>query len=96
MSQATPIARIKEQIAIVDVLARHGAGPFRSTPAGASGPCPICSDGKNKRSRALRISRDGRAWYCFGRCQRGGSVIDLVMALEQCSLKDAIARLQRF
>jgi DNA primase len=96
MTSDNSIARIKERIVVSDVLARYGSGPYRRTAKGSAGPCPICSNGKNKRSRAFTISRDDRAWYCFGTCRRGGSVIDLVMALEHCSLKEACERLQRW
>ena len=26
------------------------------------------------------------AWHCHGACQRGGNVLDLVAALERCSV----------
>lgn len=87
------ITRIKTTITVDDVLARHGATPLRRVAKGRAGSCPICGAGTNKKSRAFTVSADGRAWYCFGDCRRGGSVIDLVMALERCSLAEALGRL---
>lgn len=89
------IEHIKATITIDDVLVRYGAAPLRRVAKGRAGACPICGTGKNKRSRAFTVSADGRAWYCFGDCQRGGSVVDLVMAIEACSARDAVALLIR-
>lgn len=83
--------RIKATVTVADVLSRSGVAPMRRAADGSVGACPICSTGKNKRSRAFTASANGRAWYCFGDCRRGGSVIDLVMAMRQCDLKRAIA-----
>jgi DNA primase len=90
----SPIERIKATITVDDMLARYGVALKR---AGVRrvGPCPICTTGRTKKSRAFVVSADGRSWYCFGDCGRGGNVVDLVMALEGCSLADALVRLQR-
>lgn len=50
--------------------------------------CP-CKPGST--SPTLSVFRDGAAWHCH-RCQRGGSVLDLVTALDGLSLPDAIRR----
>jgi DNA primase len=90
------IDRIKATITVADVLARHGAAALRRGIKGHVGACPICGTSKNKRSRAFTVSPDGRAWYCFSDCRRGGSVIDLVMALEACEARTAIKMIQRW
>lgn len=89
MSIHDDIKRIKESVTVDDVLSRYGALPLRRVATGRVGSCPICGHG-NKRSRAFRVSADGRAWYCFSDCRRGGSVVDLVMALERCDAANAI------
>lgn len=91
MNSTEPINRIKANITVDDVLARYGAQPLRPGATGRVGACPICGAGKAKRSRAFKVSRDGRAWYCFGECSRGGSVIDLIVALERCDVRVAIS-----
>ena len=93
MAKTTDIDQIKATVTVDDVLARFGVAPLRRVAKGRVGACPICGSG-NKKSRAFTISADGRAWYCFGDCQRGGSVIDLVMALDQCDVRQALRRLE--
>ena len=50
------------------------------------GVCPI-HGGTNPRG--FSVSTDSQVWYCFGKCGRGGSVLDLVAALEDCSILEA-------
>lgn len=95
MAKRTDIEQIKATVIVDDVLARYGVVPLRRVAKRRTGACPICSSGTQKTSRAFTISADGRAWYCFGDCKRGGSVIDLVMALDRCSLTDAIQKLAK-
>jgi hypothetical protein len=90
MTNGNTIDRIKATVTVDDALARMGASPLHRSATGRVGPCPICGAGKAKRSRAFKISTDGRAWYCFGDCKRGGSVIDLVMAVERCDVRTAV------
>ncbi len=93
MTNTHLIDRIKASVTIDDVLARYGAPLLRPVATGRVGACPICGQGKAKRSRAFKVSADGRAWYCFSTCKRGGSVIDLAMALEGCDAASAVGRL---
>ena len=93
MTQSPDMQRIKREITIVRVLEQYPALPLKTSGAGFSGPCPI--HGASKSSRAFHVSADGRAWYCFGACSRGGSVIDLIAALEGCSIKDAATLLAK-
>lgn len=95
MTRANTIERIKASVTVDDVLARYGAPPLRRVANGRVGACPICGAGKAKRSRAFKVSIDGRAWYCFGDCRRGGSVLDLVLALEQCNVTAAVRSVSR-
>lgn len=90
MTNTSTIDRIKATVSVDDVLARMGASPLRRITTGRVGACPICGVGKAKRSRAFRVSLDGRAWYCFGDCKRGGSVIDFVMVLNNCNVAKAV------
>jgi DNA primase len=87
MIKLPDMKRIKRTITIHQALATYGAPALKKSGAGTSGPCPI--HGALKSSRAFRVSADGHAWFCFGACQRGGSVIDLVAALEGCDIKRA-------
>jgi DNA primase len=87
MTRLPDMQRIKREIRIDAVLAHYQAAPLKASGHARVGPCPI--HGASKTSRAFRVSADGRAWYCFGACQRGGSVLDLVAALERCSIRAA-------
>ena len=78
--------RIKDEVLVPRALERYLKHPLKRDGAGYATSCPI-HDGNNKR--AFRVSADGRAWYCHGACQRGGNVLDLVAALERCSIVEA-------
>ena len=80
------MAEIKARVLVTQAIERYLKHPLKRNGAGYATACPI-HDGNNKR--AFRISADGRAWYCHGACKRGGNVLDLIAALEQCSIVDA-------
>lgn len=56
--------------------------------------CPVhpCSDG-NQANAA--VYDDQNSFYCF-HSEHGGSVIDLIMHLEDCSFKDAVKKLKEY
>jgi DNA primase len=93
MAQVHSIQWIKATITVDHVLAYYGATPLRRIAKGRAGPCPICCAGKNKKSRRFTVSEDGRAWYCFGACKRGGTVVDFVIAHEACTPGEAVRQL---
>ena len=78
--------RIKDEVLVPRALERYLKHPLKRDGAGYATSCPI-HDGNNKR--AFRVSADGRAWYCHGECKRGGNVLDLIAALERCSIVEA-------
>ncbi len=80
------MAEIKAQVLVTVAIESYLKHPLKRESAGYATSCPI-HDGNNKR--AFRISADGRAWYCHGQCKRGGNVLDLIAAIEQCSIVDA-------
>ena len=77
------MAHIKHQVLVTIAIESYLKHPLKRDGAGFATACPI-HDGNNKR--AFRISADGRAWYCHGQCKRGGNVLDLIAALEDCSI----------
>ncbi|KUO56028.1 MAG: hypothetical protein APF80_12365 [Alphaproteobacteria bacterium BRH_c36] len=85
----TVLDNIKASVPIDIALAHYGI-TLKVSGNRLTGVCPI-HHGSNKR--AFVVSADRRAWYCFGDCRRGGSVLDLVMTLENCSLSEAGDRL---
>lgn len=75
---------MRESVAILDVIA-----PFVELPAGDRRVfytyCPIH---KGDSSTAFKVDVEGNSWFCF-RCDKGGSVLDFVIAMTGCSLREA-------
>lgn len=92
MTTLPDMKQLKREITVTRVLADYGV-TLRRSGAGLAGPCPIHKSSPG--SRALHVTPDARGWYCFGSCRRGGSVIDLVAAMEQCSIRRAAEILAR-
>ena len=86
MTKAPDIKRIKAAVTVDQVLTSYGV-VARAGAIGRVAACPI--HGASKASRAFRVSKDRCAWYCFA-CEQGGSVIDLVMAIEDCDVPKAV------
>jgi DNA primase len=42
---------------------------------------------------SLTVYADSQTWHCFGACNRGGDVIDFIMAVNGCDFKEAAALL---
>lgn len=87
---------IRREHSVLDVLAGIGwAGTPR--PGYLAGPCPLPDNHSTRTDvfTATPAGYRGKAhdeWHCFS-CDRGGDVVDLVMALHGCSLVDAIEML---
>lgn len=78
---------LKERVHIRDVLAHYGLLDHlaEKKPGKLVGPCPL-HGGKNGTS--FHVDCEKNIWHCFSECG-GGNVIDLVMKLEQVSIRDA-------
>src|SRR4051812_25051469 len=79
-------SEIKANVPILDVLKALGlADQFKTVGKGLTGICPLPSHkhGPMPNLEQFKISRkDGvDVWHCFGDCQRGGDVIELVKAV---------------
>src|SRR5208282_285743 len=55
------------------------------------GCCPF--HGENTPSFAIKVEEGAEKFYCQG-CGKGGSVIDFVVLMDKCTLKDAINKLK--
>ena len=78
-------ARLKRDLPIEQVLDRYGVS-LKKSGRQLAGCCPI-HGGSNPR--AFVVSPEKNAWRCFADCDRGGSVIDLVVELEGVSPLEA-------
>ncbi len=87
MSQATTVSftKIKSSVPI-DIALHHYGIVLKPQGKRLVGCCPI-HRGSNRK--AFTVSADRRLWNCYGDCSTYGSVIDLIMALENCSLTEA-------
>ena len=77
-----PIEDIKA-VPINTILAQYGLEPKRGFVK-----CPL----HGEKTGSLKVYEHTNSWYCFG-CAKGGSVIDLVIGLDNCSTKEAIDKL---
>ena len=73
---------------MLDIL-RHYGLTETLTPKGEDklvGRCPI-HKGSNKTQ--FQVSRSKNAWYCFGKCQGGGGILDFVAQMENTDIRGA-------
>lgn len=79
---------IKRQVPIRDVLAHYGflEGLKETRPGKLVGPCPI-HHGTGKASFHVNCERN--IWNCFSACNGGGNILDLVMKVDDCSIREA-------
>ena len=79
--------RLKAQNDIVTVIGQYTQ--LRKSGHRYSGICPLHDD----RGPSLIVNADKQTWHCFGACNRGGDVIDFIMAANGCDFKQAAAAL---
>lgn len=78
---------VKDSVSFEAVLDRYGLlKSFQRTPGGFRGPCPLH---KGTHPKQFVVSSSKRAFYCFGRCQSGGNVLDFVAKMEAVSIREA-------
>mgnify|MGYP000992723986 CR=1 FL=1 len=81
------LSRIK-RYPIVEYLERRGIRPVRKTPAYAMYRSPL----REETHPSFKVDTEKNLWIDYGE-GRGGSIIDLCMHLEGCTLSEAIRRL---
>jgi DNA primase len=82
---------IKQSATIEQVLGRYGV-KLRQSGKELRGPCPIH---KGQGQNTFHANVEKNAFHCFS-CQAKGNVLDLVAALEKCSVRDAALKLQQW
>src|SRR4051812_43229598 len=83
---------VKQTVPITAVLHRYGVQLRSCGKDELRGNCPI-HDGKGSDSFHANTSKNN--FQCFTpSCQAKGNVLDLVAALEKCSIRDAALKLQ--
>ncbi len=85
---------VKATISIIQVLERYGIlKSFRQSGDSYSGSCPL-HNGDNPTQFRISISKN--CWNCFGKCKRGGNVIDFVSLKEGIGFREAALRIQEW
>lgn len=86
--------RLKESVTIEQILRRYGLWDTLK-PAGKSivGCCPI-HHGTNPRQ--FTVNPEKNIFNCFGDCQKGGNILDLVAGLEGCEIKEAALKIKNW
>jgi DNA primase len=80
-------AAIKQAVSIEQILNHYGAGEtLRRSGVNLFGACPL-HGGHNKDQ--FHASLVNNSWFCFGDCQRGGSILDFVKRKEGVDIREA-------
>lgn len=77
--------QIKQSVNMTDVAEYYGIK------INNSGFC--CCPFHNEKTASLKIYPNKRGWYCYGRCNSGGDVIDFVRKLFDLNFIDACKRI---
>ena len=83
------LSRIK-RYSIVEYLERKGIRPVRKTPTYAMYRSPL----REETHPSFKVDTEKNLWIDYGE-GRGGSIIDLCMRMEGCTLSEAIRRLRQ-
>jgi len=82
MTSATPFRDISDRVSFATLLASLGCDPLRQ----GRSACPVCNVTRNKS--AFSVHERKGVWQCFA-SNHGGTKLDLVMGLQNCSKREA-------
>ena len=85
------IPEVIRRVSVAGLLADRGHEPARTNGGALSYQCPL--PGHDDRNPSFTVK--GERWKCWSQCDRSGDVIDLVVALDGCSKREAIDALGR-
>lgn len=95
---------IKKTVTLQMVIDRYGWPLRKGGPNVLRGKCPLPSHGSEKSKESFIATLDkgtGGAWSCHSQScaaarggHKGGNVLDLVAAMEKCSIREAAIKLQ--
>ncbi|MDA1270556.1 MAG: CHC2 zinc finger domain-containing protein [Chloroflexi bacterium] len=72
----SPIAQLKAENRVEDVAGQ--STNLRRSGSHLRGKCPLH---REQKGESFHVWQDAQRWWCFGRCNRGGDVVDLMQAL---------------
>jgi DNA primase catalytic core len=82
------LEQLKRNVSILHVCAAHGIELKRHGTADYVGRCPL----HDEDEASFIVTPSKNLWHCMG-CDKGGSVIDLVMALDGLTFREAVDKL---
>ena len=82
---------LKTCVSIIMVLDHYGwVRELKGTGNTVRSCCPI-HNGSNDKQFVVNIRKN--TWCCFGDCRKGGSILELVSALEKIAIREAAVRI---
>lgn len=85
--------KVKEAVTMQMVLDHYGINSLRKSGDELRGPCPIHKGSRRSKNFTVNVLKN--AFNCFSKdCGARGNVLDLVAALEHCSVRDAALKLK--
>ncbi len=82
---------VKQRVSILQILDHYQlTDRFQHKGDSLCGVCPL-HDGQNPMQFRVRISKN--CWNCFGKCKRGGNILDFVSLMENVSIREAAIRI---
>src|SRR5439155_18065696 len=82
---------VKASVSMLQILDHYGLTErFKRSGHSLSGACPL-HNGDNRRQ--FRVSASKNCWNCFGKCKRGGNVLDFVALKENISVRESAIRI---
>jgi DNA primase len=81
---------VKQAVSMAMVLEHYGINGLRKNGSELRGACPIH---KGEGSRTFMVNVSKNVFQCFS-CKAHGNVLDLVAALEACTVREAALKLQ--
>ena len=92
MDEWVDFSAVKGAVSLEAVLRHYQVPGLRRHRNQMEGCCPIH---RGKRDDSFRASLSKNVFHCFA-CQAHGNVLDLVAAMEKCSIREAARRLQQW
>jgi len=92
MTRWADFAVVKQAVTLEAVLRHYQIPGLRLHRDQLQGCCPIH---RGQRNDAFRVHLTKNIFQCFA-CQAHGNVLDFVVAMEQCSIREAALRLQQW
>jgi DNA primase len=92
MDEWVDFSAVKGAVSLEAVLRHYEVAGLRRHRDQLEGCCPIH---RGKRDDSFRANLSKNVFHCFA-CQAHGNVLDLVAAMEKCSIREAACRLQQW